>query len=90
MTDTDDIEVLYTRFEDLLIRCFAAAYSGGAWDLTSRSNLAQTRADLRKHRQFDEGRYSEIVLRVDRVQTSAVSRCESKSGRNTSVLLGVC
>jgi hypothetical protein len=36
MTDTDDIEVLYKRFEDLLIRCFAAAYSGAAWDLPSQ------------------------------------------------------
>jgi hypothetical protein len=55
MTDTDDIEVLYARFEDLLIRCFAAAYSGAAWDLPSQFNLAQTRADLRRHRQFDRG-----------------------------------
>jgi hypothetical protein len=80
MTDTDDIEVLYKRFEDLLIRCFAAAYSGAAWDLPSRSNLAQTRADLRKHRQFDESRYNEIVLRVDRAASTRLGAAEPPVG----------
>jgi hypothetical protein len=80
MTDTDDIEVLYARFEDLLIRCFAAAYSGAAWDLPSQFNLAQTRADLRRHRQFDEGRYNEIVLRVDRVASTRLGAVEPPVG----------